>query len=182
MMMPKLFALTSLLLLLAFGCEAGQKADDFSLSITVTRGERSRDSHSQTTRITLKGRDLLYEKSYAGFRGGARSEPVKKSFRLSQEDVEKLKKVVRDNQLLTSDSLALASAEGGVRSYFEIALGINMDGRKSGLEITGPRDAAGIKEKQIYRRAQALLDAVYSILVAQDKEIGYENRDLIQGR
>lgn len=181
MLMRKLVALTLLILLFPFASEARQRGDDFSLSITVTRGERSRDSHSQTTRITLKGRDLSYEKTYAGFRGGARSAPVKKSFRLTEQDVEKLKKLVRDNELLTSDSLAVAGAEGGVRRYFEIALGINLDGKRSSIEITGPRDAAVVKEKPIYSRANALLDAVYAILSAQDKEIGYENRDLISG-
>jgi hypothetical protein len=179
MMMRKLFALTLLALLFPFASEGRERADDFSLSITVTRGERSRDSHSQTTRINLKGRNLSYEKSYAGFRGGARSAPVKKSFRLTEQDVEKLKNIVRDKELLTSELLALASADGGVRGYFEITLGINLDGKSSGIGIRGPRGGAAIREKPLYLRANALLDAVYSILSAQDKEIGYENRDLI---
>jgi hypothetical protein len=157
----------------------GRRADDFSLSISLTRGERSRDSHSQTTRITLKGEEIVYEKSYSGFRGGARSVPVKKSFKLKAEDIESLKKLVRENELLTSDSLLVAGAEGGVRRYFEIALAINLDGKRSAVEIKGPRSAASIKEQKIYQRAYALMEAVYKLLSERDKEIGYENRDLI---
>jgi hypothetical protein len=177
--MRRLIALGLLVLLLPFSC-SGKGADDFSLSLSLTRGERSRDSHSQTTLITLKGRVLTYEKSYTGFRGGAPSKPVKKSFSLSEADVEALKKLVRDNDLLTSDSVALASAEGGVRRYFEIALNIRLDGKKSSTEISGPRSAAEIREKPAYKRAYAVMDAVYKILTSQDKEIGYENRDLIE--
>ncbi|MBD0373096.1 MAG: hypothetical protein ICV60_19805 [Pyrinomonadaceae bacterium] len=176
--MRRLLALSILALLLPFSTGASV-ADDFSLNISLTRGERSRDSHSQTTRITLKGRELVYEKSYSGFRGGARSQPVRKSFRISDEEVEGLKKIVRDNDLLTSDRLEVSSEAGGIRRYFELALNINLNGKKSSIEINGSRTAVEIKEKPAYRKAYALLDAVYKILSAQDKEIGYENRDLV---
>ncbi|HEX8747724.1 MAG TPA: hypothetical protein VF717_11040 [Pyrinomonadaceae bacterium] len=166
-------------LLLPFAVD-GRGPEDFSFSISLTRGERSRDSHSQTTRITLKGQELLYEKSYAG-RGGSRSVPVRKSFRLRDEELEQLKKLVRDNELLTSDTLAAAEAESGVSRYFRIALNINLGGRKSSIEVSGPRNATEIKEKRAYQKANALLDAVYKILAERDKEIGYENRDLIIG-
>ena len=175
--MRRLIALTLLALLPLAGYS--RRPEDFSLSATVTRGERSRDSHSQTTRITLKGRELIYEKSYSGFRGGAKSAPVKKSFRIKDEDLELLKKLVRDNELLASDALAVEGPEGGVRRYFEIELNINLDGKKSSIEISGPRNAADIREKKIYRKTNALLDALYKLLAEQDKEIGYENRDLI---
>jgi hypothetical protein len=178
--MRRLIAFILFTLLLPFAAH-GHGPDDFSLNISLTRSERSRDSHSQTSRITLKGRALVYEKSYSGYRGGARSVPIKKSFKLSDEDVESLKKLVRDENLLASDSLEVPGAGGGVRRYFQIALGINLDGKKSTIEISGPRNATEIKEKPAYRKANALLDAVYKILVEQDKEIGYENRDLISG-
>jgi hypothetical protein len=175
--MRRLIALALLTFLLPLAVQ-GNRPDDFSLNISLTRGERSRDSHSQTTRITLKGRELVYEKSYAGYRG-ARSVPVKKSFRITDEDVEGLKKLVRENDLLTSDALKVAGADSGVRRYFELKLNVNLDGKKSSIEIYAPRSAEEIKEKAAYRKAYALLDAVYKILARQDKEIGYENRDLI---
>lgn len=180
MVNKRLIVLSLLALLLPFAAH-GRKPDDFSLGISLTRGERSRDSHSQTTRITLKGRELLYEKSYSGYRGGARSVPVRKSFRIRNEDVKHLKKLVRDEDLLTSDTLAVAGAGGGIRRYFEIVLNINLDGKKSYIEISAPRNATEIKEKRAYRKSYALLDAVYKILSDLDKEIGYENRDLISG-
>lgn len=176
--MRRLIAFTLLALLLPSATYC-RSPEDFSLSISLTRGERSRDSHSQTTRITLKGLELLYEKSYSGYRGGARSVPVKKSFTIKREDLERLKKLIRDNELLASDSLAVAGAQGGVRRYFAIELNITLDGKKSSVEISGPRSASEIREKKIYLKASALLEAVYGLLVEQDKEIGYEYRDLI---
>lgn len=179
--MRRLIALSLLALLLPFSAYC-KRAEDFSLDISLTRGERSRDSHSQTTRITLKGRELVYEKSYRGYNGGARSAPVKKSFTIKDEDVGRLKKIVLDNNLLTSDSLEVEGATGGVRQFFELALNINLGGKKSSIEVSAPRSATEIKDKPSYRNANALLDAVYTLLVEQDKEIGYENRDLISDR
>ncbi|HEY0319874.1 MAG TPA: hypothetical protein VGC66_02780 [Pyrinomonadaceae bacterium] len=179
--MRRLIALSLLALLLPFSAYC-KRAEDFSLDISLIRGERSRDSHSQATHITLNGRELVYEKSYRGYRGGARSEPVKKSFKIKDEDVERLKKIVLDNSLLTSDSLEVEGAQGGVRQFFELALNINLNGKKSSIEISAPRSATEIKEKPVYVRANALLDAVYKILAEQDKEIGYENRDLIDDK
>jgi hypothetical protein len=177
--MRRLIALSILALLLPFAAD-GRKPEGFSFGISLTRGERSRDSHSQTTRITLKGQELLYEKSYTG-RGGSRSVPVRKSFRLRDEELEQLKKLVRDTELLKSDTLSAPEGESGMRRYFRIALNINLDGQKSYIEISGPRNATEIKEKRIFQKANTLLDAVYKILSEQDKEIGYENRDLISG-
>lgn len=177
--MRRPIALILLTILLPLAAHA-RKPDDFSLSITLTRGERSRDSHSQTTRITLKERELIYEKSYSGFRGGARSAPVKKRFKIRGEDLEQLKKMVRESNLPDSFELSLTNEESGVRRYFELALNLNLDGKKSSIEISGPRNATQIKEKDVYLKTNALVDAVYRLMVEQDKEIGYENRDLIQ--
>lgn len=174
----KLFALLILLSLLILPMVDGHKPDDFSLSISLTRGERSRDSNSQTTAINIKGRTLLYEKSYRGYRASKR-EAVKKSFQIKEADVLRLKSLIRDKGLLVSDSLAVAEEESGVRRYFAITLNINQDGKKSIITISGPSEAAAIKEKKIYQSADALLEAVYEIINEQDAGIGYENRYLI---
>jgi hypothetical protein len=176
---PVALILLVLLLPLPFAAY-GQQPDDFSLNIALTRGERSRDSHSQTTRITLKGDELTYEKSYRGARG-AKSVPVKKSFKIRTEDRERLKKLVRDNGLLSSVAAAVADEGTGVRRYFNISLDISLDGKKSGIEVSGPRSAVEIKEQKAYQKASALLAAVYQILSGQDREIPDESRDLIEG-
>lgn len=180
-LVPLIF-LTFLLPLLA----SAQKPDDFSLSISLTRGERSRDSHSQTTHITLKGTELVYEKSYRGARG-ARSVPVKKSFQLTGEDLERLKKLVRASELPEVYQSAVAEGESGVRRYFVLVLNTTLDGKKSSIEVSGPRGAVPVgatpfKEIPAYQKANAVIDAVYKLLVERDKEIGYENRDLIDDR
>ena len=154
-----------------------QKRDELSLNISLTRGEHSRDSHSQTTKITLQGRELVYEKSSTGFRA---REPVKKSFTVSDEDIAQLKKLIREQNLLVTDTLAVAlEPGGGFRTYFKINVQIELDGQKSAIAISGPRRDSGIKEKNIYRQTNALLEAVYKIINEQDADIGYENRGLV---
>jgi hypothetical protein len=179
--MRRLIALSLAALLLPFAAPA-QRRDDFSLDISLTRGERSRDSHSQTTRITLKGSELVYEKSYSGFRGGARSSPVRKTFRLKDEERERLKELVRDKEFPAAYEFAVPEEGGGVRRYFELKLNILLGGKKSSLAFAGPRDSSRFKEQAGFRKADALLDAVYTLLAEQDKEIPYENRDLISDR
>lgn len=180
--MRRLFALSLAALLLLSLTAHAQRPDDFSLNITLTRGERSRDSHSQTTRITLKGSELLYEKSYTGFRGGARSVPVKKRFRLTEEERERLKQLVRDKEFSEDYQFSVPEEESGIRRYFDLKLNITLDGKKSALHVSGPRTSARFKEQANFQKAYALLDAVYTILAARDKEIAYENRDLISDR
>jgi hypothetical protein len=179
--MRRLIALSLLALLLPFTAPA-HRPDDFSLSLSLTRGERSRDSHSQTTRITLKGSELLYEKSYSGFRGGARSVPVKKTFRLRDEDRERLKKLVRDKEFPELYEFSVADEPAGVRRYFELKLNVTLDGKRSSIVVAGPRTSSRFKEQANFQKTDALLDALYTILAQQDKEIGYENRDLISDR
>jgi hypothetical protein len=180
--MRRLFALSLATLLLLSLTASARRPDDFSLNITLTRGERSRDSHSQTTRITLRGSELLYEKTYTGFRGGARSAPVKKSFRLSDEERERLKKLVRDRAFPEAYDFSVAEEESGIRRYFELKLNMTLDGKKSVINVSGPRTSSRFKEQENFQKAYALLDAVYTILSARDKEIAYENRDLISDR
>ena len=164
------------LLVLSTNVDA-QKRDELSLNISLTRGEHSRDSHSQTTKILLKGRELVYEKSSTGFRAGA---PVKKSFTIKDEDVTQLEKLIGEQNLLVTDTLAVAlEPGGGFRTYFKINVQIELDGQKSAIAISGPRRNAGIKEKTIYRQTDALLEAVYKIINEQDADIGYENRGLV---
>jgi hypothetical protein len=169
------------MLIVTLACFAAQAygADDFSLDISLTRGERSRDSHSQTTRITLRGDELLYEKSYRG-RGGARTVPVRKSFRIGDEERERLKKLLRESELPVTYKLAEAEAESGLRRYFALILNVSLDGKKSAIDIYGPRNGTRISEQPAYLKAQAVLDGVYKLLSERDREIGYENRELIE--
>jgi hypothetical protein len=175
----KRIALSLLLLFVSLMTAYGhRKQDDFSLHISLTSGESSRDSHAETATITVNGSELVYEKRYRGFRASTRT-PVRRVFRIRDEDLKRLKTLIIDNNLLSTDALAVAGKTGGVRRYFEITLDITLDGKKGSIKISGPRDASEIKEKSIYKSAGALVEAAYKIINEQDEAIGYENRGLI---
>ena len=175
----KRIALSLLLLFVSLMTAYGhRKPDDFSLNISLTRGESSRDSHSETITITVNGSELVYEKRYRGFRASTRT-PVRKVFSIKNEDLKRLKTLIIDNNLLSTDALAVAGKTGGVRRYFEITLDITLDGKKGSIKISGPRDASEIKTKSIYKRTDALVEAVYKIIASRSEAIGYENRGLI---
>src|SRR5687767_6052513 len=73
--------------------------------IDLTTGERSRDSSSQTTTITVLADAILWEQTYGGRRG--RTPPLRKKYKLSAADKRKLLKLIESRNLFVTDSLTL---------------------------------------------------------------------------
>jgi hypothetical protein len=151
-------------------------AEELSINVTLTKGESSKDSHSTTTTINLKGDHLTYAQTSRGFRA---QQPVRKEFKLVQKDLESLKSLVREKNLLDSDTLEVPLQTSGFRTYFSLTLDLSLGDKKSQIKISGPRRTAGIKDKDIYKNASALLELIYTMINEQDKDIGYENRGLV---
>lgn len=87
-------ALTILALLVcACSVPASEKGkDDLSISVVLTTGERSKDSSSQTTKITVEGDSIVWVRGTSGGRRTTTA-PVRKEFKLSPADKENLLKV-----------------------------------------------------------------------------------------
>lgn len=165
-----------LLLLVLQTFAAGEAADDLYISAVLTRGERSRDSHARTTTIIIEGNKLVYDRTYRGYRAN-KSTPVHKEYRITGEDIKRLKKVIKEHDLLVSDKLDYPRSGGGF-TYFEIALNLSLGGEKSLIEIAGPTKAAKIREEKLYKNSSVLLKEIFSIINAQDTEIVRED-DLV---
>jgi hypothetical protein len=153
-----------------------QPASDLYINVSLTRAERSKDSSTRRTNITVNGNKIVYERVYQGYRRN-RIEPVHKEFAIKDEEVKRLETLVREHNLLVSDTLELPATGGGF-IYFEISLDVRSGGKKSHIKISGPSKAAGIKDKRLYKDSRALLEEIFRIISAQDEEISYES-DLV---
>lgn len=170
--MKKLAALIALLIFMLPVMASHRPDDELYLSISLTREEHSRDSNSRMTTITISGDELSYDLIFRGFRARA---PVHKKFRVTAEDIKRIKNLIKARNLLASDSFQYKNREGNAaRRLFKIAINIRMDGKRSLVELSGPSNMSEIKDKQSYQNANALIEEVFKIIQSRDDEIVYE--------
>ena len=150
----------------------GHQAEDLSLRITLTRGERSKDSNSATTEITINGQTLAYQKTYGGrLRGRA---PERKEFELKAEDKRSLIKLIADRNLLRAESIEREQDASGVYLYFGLSVKSAVGKSRGSVSIKGSRKAIALKEEKLYKDAVALVEAVYAIINRTDEAVVYE--------
>ncbi len=170
--MKKLLALT--LLLCAYPTLAGiESADALSLQITMIRGERSKDSNSATTEITINDQTLVYRKTYSGRSRGRMPEETKE-FKLKAEDQRNLVKLIKERNLLRTDSIEREQAMSGIYLYFELSVKSTVDQSTGSIHIKGSRKATDLKEEKLYQDAVALIEEIYAIIHRTDERVVYE--------
>ena len=139
--------------------------------VELTKGERSRDSSSQTTTITVLADAILWEQTYGGRRG--RTPPLRKEYKLSAADKRKLVKVIESKNLFVTDSITLPP-DRSTYEYFAVSLDLSLDGRKGAVSIAGPRTAGRVEQETRYQDLIALVKELHRIINRQDKTIFYE--------
>jgi hypothetical protein len=170
--MKKLLALTLLLCAVPLFA-SGDKADVLSLQIIMTGGERSKDSNSATTEITVNNQTLVYKQTYGGSARG-RHPPEQKEFKLKVEDQRNLIKLIKDRNLLRTDSIEREQDASGIYLYFELSIKSTVNQSTGSIYLKGSRKANEIKEEQLYKDAVALIEEVYGIIHRTDKAVVYE--------
>ncbi|MDT4897803.1 MAG: hypothetical protein QOH25_2880 [Acidobacteriota bacterium] len=169
--MKKLVALM-LLLCVAPLLARGEGANDLSLEIRITRGERSKDSHSSTTVLTISGQTLVY-RTISGRRNSGRA-VAPREFKLTGEDQRKLVKLIKDRDLLRTDSIEREQDTSGIYRYFELSVKAVVKGNEGLIQIKGSRKATDLKEEKLYKDAVALVEEIYGIIHRTNEAIVYE--------
>ena len=170
--MKTLLALVILLLTSSL-VVAGERSAGLYISVSLTRGERGRDSNSRQTTITVEGSKVVYEVRYGGYRANKR-EPIHREYQATGEEINGLQRIIKERNLLVSDSLEYP-AEQGPHSYFEITLSLRSGKRESRIEISGPTRAVKIKDEKLYQSSNALIKELFRIINARDKDVIYED-------
>ncbi len=149
---------------------SGNGTDELHIGVRLTTGERSRDTNSQTTTITVEGDAVVWEQTFSGRRGGAPS--LRKEFKLSPADKENLLKLIGSNNLLVTDSIELPLDPPVF--YFKISVDLTLGEKKGAINISGPRTAVKVKEEKLYQKTLPLVKELYRIMNSQDKDVRFE--------
>jgi hypothetical protein len=149
---------------------SGNGTDELHLSVGLTTGERSRDSSSQTTTITVEGSSIVLQKTFGGRRKG--TPPSRKQFELSSADKVDLLKLMRSNHLLVTDSIELP-LDAPV-FYFRISVDWTLAGKNGAINISGPRTAVKVKDEKLYQNTLTLIKELYRIMNGQDKSVLFQ--------
>jgi hypothetical protein len=158
-------------LLLSDGPAAGQGAGELKLRVTLTTGERSRDSSSETTTITLEQNKLVWARSYGGRRGRT-TPPARKQFVLSAADRQLLIDTINTNELWVTDAIELE--QDAPLTYFRITADLSLGTKTGAIAISGPRVAVQIKQERLYQRALVLVKALFRHMNEQDRSVRFE--------
>jgi hypothetical protein len=168
--------LVSLLLMCAYSAPvSGQGTGGLQLRVELVTGERSKDSSSQTTTISISppGNTIIWEQTYGGHRGGA-TPPARKEYKLSSAETRKLIGLLESKSLLATNSIELPE-DPTTHLYFALSIESALDGKKqSAVNIRGPRTAVAVKEKSVYQDAVALVKELYQIINRHGGRVVFE--------
>jgi hypothetical protein len=167
-----------LFLMACAGSASTRGTDELLVSVRVTTGERSKDSGSQTTTITVERDEIVCVRTYGGS-SRRRPDPPRKVYKLSPAEKRHLVELIQSNNLLVTDSTTLPRPSSNYQ-YFEVSVDITLGGRKGAVDISGPRNAAGVKDNRLYQSTRLLIEELYLILNGHDKSIHFEELILDQ--
>jgi hypothetical protein len=148
--------------------------DDFIIGVSSLKGERSKDSHSTTMTIILKGGQLYYSEAFGG-RRPPNKQDVYKDFKLTDDELQKLRELAGQLKLPDSTTNQYEKDFGstGGRNYFFLMLKVKLNGKETLIKLKGNPQEAGIKEDELYQTSDTFIKEIFRILHAQDESIRY---------
>jgi len=150
---------------------SGKGKDQLHIGVWLTTGERSKDSGSNTTAITVERDAIVWERTSSRDRR-RKTPPLRKEFRLSPADKPNLLKLIRSNNLLVTDSIEIPQDASYYR-YFRISVDLTLGKKKGAIKISGPRTAVQVKEEKLYQNTLTLVKELYRIMNSQDKSVHF---------
>ena len=138
-------------------------ADDLHLSISLTEGEHSRDSNSTSIAISISGGQLVYDRSYSGYRANKRT-PVHKQIGIKAGDIYRLKKVIGERKLLVSRRLE--GPTNGPGRYSIAAISIALGKQRASIRVSGT--ISRIDNEPLYKSSRALIEEIQRIVEANE--------------
>ena len=146
--------------------------DELHVRVVLTTGERSKDSSSQTTTISVEQDAIVWERTSSRDRRSGKP-ALRKEFKLSAADKGDLLKLIRSNNLLVTDSIELPRDGSNIR-YFGISVDLTLGEKKGAINISGLRTAVMVKEEKLYQNTLTLVKELYRIMNSQDRSVHFE--------
>lgn len=151
---------------------AGADKEQLTLEITMTTGERSRDSSSTKTTIAIAEKTLDYKVTYGGRNRGR--EPKHQEFKLNSADQKQLLDLIKAKNILITESVKHPVPESGPYTYFYLSVSAAINETKGMISVRGSRKDAEIGKTELYKNASAVVEAVFEIIRRTDKNIRFE--------
>jgi hypothetical protein len=148
--------------------------DEFSLNVTVITTEHSRDSHSTTTKLSVSGDTLAYEETYHGAHSNRR-QPVKKDYKLTSDDRDRLVGLLKDKGLLTTKTISRPTEADGPSRDFELSIASKLAGQENVISISGLCTAAKLKTDPLYQGSIVLIAELYRIINRTDPDVTFSD-------
>lgn len=146
-----------------------QPESELSLSVTMITGEHSRDANSTTISLMVSGNDLTYEQSYHGAHSGKR-EPVKRVYRLSNEERGALISLLKEKHLVVKQKMSSVT-EGAMGRYFQLLIHSKLDAKEGSITIEGPRSSTKLKGERLYQDSMYLVEQLFQLLRKTDPDL-----------
>ena len=133
------------------------------------------DSNSTTTTLTVSGDTIVYRQGRSGAHSN-QSKPIKRAFKLTDEDKRKLVRLLNQKKLLVTKSISRSLETPGPRSYVSLSFSIqlNVDGKRGLISIDGPVRSTAIKNDPLYRDSLVLINELYFIMHRTDPSLRFE--------
>ena len=170
----KLALFTSLIAACPAIARATLPQNEFSLNVTVVTSEHSRDSHSATTNLSVSGDTLVYEETYHGAHANRR-QPVKKEYKLTSDDRDRLIGLLKDKGLLTTLTISSSTEPAGPSRDFELSIAAKLAGHESVISISAPRTATKLKTNPLYQGSIVLIAELYRIINRTDPDVTFSD-------
>ncbi len=141
--------------------------DNLQLRVELTTGERSKDSSSHTTTISIEPRVnvIVWEQTSRGFHGrGVGTPPSRKEYKLSPADRQKLSGLLESKNLLVTKSIEIPDDYPPTHHYFAVSIESVLGRKKGTVSISGPQTAAQVKEEKLYQDSISLVKELYRII------------------
>ena len=155
------FLALGLIFLLPAATQA-QKAARLYISISESRTEHSRDSYSVSKTITIRGNELLYDES------GRRSKRVHKEYKLTDQEIIRLRQLISQDHLLVSRSVEYPEATGPHTSI-EMRLALKSNRKRSLIRISGSINSKDLENDPVYKNANAFLVEIIEMIDSKNE-------------
>jgi hypothetical protein len=148
-------------------------AQELRIVAELTIGEKSKDSSSQTTVITVNDDEAVWEQTISGMRPGSERERVeRKRFQLSLAERKRLIHAITANELQSVTSLTLPLRPPVF--YFDLRIHLTLGDARGAIAIVAPRSAAELRENKLYARSMNLVKELYRALNTRDANIVFD--------
>ena len=158
--MKKLVLLLSFFLMLLSAQKTA--AQIFSLLVSHTSSERSKDSHSTTETFNLTGKNLSYTVTYSGRKGPNQKDEEKKCV-LTDEQVNKISATLQEKKLNVTDSL-INNLTGMEAPYTAETITITVTKGNKITKIRVKGTSAQVSNKTVYSNSLYLINMISRML------------------